>query len=115
MCHHHSNWKKQHYGPVSEKMKFYHHLRTYLIFNFVITMLMLTGSGGFGMWKASLIWGIFVGVHYLRIFGWPGTNGWFGEDWEDWMEEREGRRSEDAPEPLEQKRRGKGWREKDLV
>lgn len=95
-------------------MKFYRHLRSYLIFNFVIFMLMLMGSGGFGLWKASFIWGIFIGVHYIRVFGWPGANGWFGEDWEDWMAEREGRRR-DGPEPFEQEPGRPNWRDKDLV
>lgn len=116
MCQHHrSKWDKRHRGPVSEKMKFYRHLRSYLTFNFVIAMLMLIGSGGFGMWKASFIWGIFVGVHYVKAFGWPGTRGWFGEDWEAWMEERERRPYEKGPEPFEQETRGPKWRNKDLV
>lgn len=102
-------------GPVSEKMKFYRHLRSYLIFNFVLLMLMMMDGGGLGLWKVSFIWGIFVGVHYIKAFGWPGTNGWFGEDWEAWMEERERRRYEDGPEPLSQEPRRPDWREKDLV
>lgn len=115
MCHHHSYRGQRRRGPVSEKMKFYRHLRSYLIFNFVFFMLMLMGSGVAGIWKASFIWGIFVGIHYIKAFGWPGANGWFGEDWEAWMEERERRRHPEGPEPLEQEPRGPRWREKDLV
>lgn len=120
MCHHHRSmhYRERHYrkhGPVSEKVKFFRHLRSYLSFNLVIAVLFILGGGAWGLWKASMIWGVFVAVHYIKAFGWPGANGWFGEDWEAWMEERERRRYEDGPEPLSQEPRRPDWREKDLV
>ncbi len=65
-----------------------------------------------------MIWSIILGVRYIKAFGWPGTEGWLSDDWEDWMEERERRREDERnpePEPLELPEAQPVWRERDLV
>ncbi len=96
-------------------MRFYKHLRTYLIVNTILFFLSMSGSGGFGWLEVSMIWGIFVAFHYVKVFGIPGTNGWFGGDWKAWMEERERRKQEEQSETLFQEESGRQWRNRDMV
>ncbi|PHN04216.1 2TM domain-containing protein [Flavilitoribacter nigricans] len=102
----------------SEKIKFYRHLRSFIIFNIIMAGLWVAGSGLAGLWAIARIWGIFVAVHYIKVNGLPGTKGWLSKDWEDWMEAREKRRWDNEPEtivdePFEMKQ--PQWRERDLV
>lgn len=106
MCKNHHNGRKR--KAHTPRAKFYRNLKSFLIFNLVFAVLSIMG-GGFPFLKISAIWGIFLAIGYVKAFGLPGTNGWFSDDWEDWMTERELRYSpeEDYDRPE--------WREKDLV
>lgn len=107
MCKRHDrNYAKTRKSP---KLKFYRNLRAFLIFNLIFAVLSFLGSG-FEFWKVSAIWSIFLAIGYVRLFGLPGTNGWFSDDWEDWMTEREAQ-----PYTSAEKSRPTNWREKDLV
>ncbi len=115
-CHHHNHLHHVRYErkPVSKKMRFYKHLKSYLIVNMIMFFLMAIGRAH-NWWNASMMWGIFVAVHYVRVFGFPGTNGWLGEDWKAWMEERERRQTEETPEPLYYEGSDRKWRDRDMV
>lgn len=95
-------------APASPKLKFYRNLRAFLVFNLIFSVLSFLGSG-FEFWKVSAIWSIFLAIKYVKLFGLPGTNGWFSDDWDDWMMEREAQY-----DPAEADRPA-NWREKDLV
>jgi len=108
MCRNHNH--KYSKKPQSPKLKFYRNLRGFFIFNLVMMALIFMGSGFAAFWKISAIWSVFLLINYVKVFGMPGTNGWFSDDWEDWMAEREAQRSN-----LTGESRRPGWREKDLV
>lgn len=112
-----SKYRRHKRNETSEKMKFYRHLRSFIIFNIVMAGLWIMGSGAAGLWTVGKIWGIFLAVHYLKINGVPGTKGWLSDDWEAWMEERERRQWEKEPEPLEKEPEFEKvyWQERDLV
>ncbi|MCB0607625.1 MAG: 2TM domain-containing protein [Lewinella sp.] len=121
MGHHHHKCSHQGYHRIhhekktlSPKMRFYKRLRSYLIVNMIMFFLTMSGHAQ-GWWTASMIWGIFIAVSYVKAFGFPGTNGWFGEDWNDWMEERERRKTEETPEPLYYEGSDRKWRDRDMV
>lgn len=107
----------------SERMKFYRHLRSFVIFNIVMAGLWFFGSDLSDLWGIARIWGVFLAIHYIKVNGLPGTKGWLSKDWEAWMEERESRRQyrEDEPEtiveePQPQRRKAEPlWRDRDLV
>lgn len=104
-------------------MKFYRHLRSFVIFNIVMAGLWFFGSDLSDLWGIARIWGVFLAIHYIKVNGLPGTKGWLSKDWEAWMEERESRRQyrEDEPEtiveePQPQRRKAEPlWRDRDLV
>ena len=117
MCSNHSahyhakrRHSRKHWG--SPRYRFFRNLRAYVIFNIVMVALMLSGGGFIGLWKVSMIWGAVLFIKYVRLYGWPGANGWFSDDWKEWMHEREHRRRNEA-EPLDPK--DPGWRDRDLV
>lgn len=119
MCRNKSNYRRRKKQEPSERMKFYRHLRSFIIFNVVMALLALVGSGLAGLWTIAKIWGVFLVVHYIKVNGLPGTKGWLSNDWEAWMEEREHRRRDEEPEILvdemEMPRAQPQWRERDLV
>lgn len=88
-------------------MRFYRMFRSFLIFNAVVVALFVFGRTSGGLFLASVIWGAILFSRYVKLFGWPGTNGWFGEDWQAWMEERERKNYNDDDGPA--------IRDKDLV
>lgn len=80
--------------------KFRKSLKGFLTFNFVIFILMITGMGGAGLWKISVIWGAILAIkgrHYLKTEDHP------REDYTGPSREQYGRPR--RPE----------WRDKDLV
>lgn len=102
----------------SERMKFYRHLRSFIIFNLVMAGLWLTGNDFADIWGIGRIWGVFLAIHYIKVNGIPATKGWLSKDWEAWMQERESQHWEDEPEtivdePLREPM--PRWKEKDLV
>ena len=116
MCSNHSapyhNKRNRRRHWASPRYRFFRNVRAYMIFNIVVMALMVTGSGVIGLWKVSVIWGAILFIKYVRLYGWPGTHGWFSDDWKDWMHERESRRGNEA-EPLDPK--DPHWRDHDLV
>jgi hypothetical protein len=110
MCRNYSNHPrhKRTGKSLSPKHRFYRQLRSFLVFNLVMMVLNFIGSDFGGLWKVSAIWSIFLAVKYVKLFGIPGTNGWFSEDWEAWMAEREAQQVSNKPSRPD-------WKEKDLV
>lgn len=52
-----------------KEIKFRKNLRAFLTFNLIIFIFMITGIGGAGLWKISIIWGAILAVkgrHYLK-------------------------------------------------
>ena len=107
MCRNRSNHPNQkHQSP---KMKFYRGLRSFFIFNIVMSILYITGNGFDWFWKISAFWSIGLVIAYVKAFGMPGANGWLSEDWEAWMAERE------KNAPATPRTNKPAWKEKDLV
>lgn len=115
MCnyHHHQQFKCGGRAARSPRVRFYRNLRAYGIFHLVLLALSMVSGDWVSIWPVTVFWGMGLGIQYVKLFGWPGTNGWFGGDWEAWVEERE-RREQGAPEPLDP-RDNPNWRGKDLV
>jgi hypothetical protein len=52
-----------------KERKFRKNLRAFLTFNLIIFIFMITGIGGAGLWKISIIWGAILAIkgrHYLK-------------------------------------------------
>jgi hypothetical protein len=59
---------KQH-SDEDKESKFRKSLRAFLTFNLIIFIFMITGIGGAGLWKISIIWGAILAIkgrHYLK-------------------------------------------------
>ena len=108
------------YGNISKaayrKIKFFRHLRSYLVVNAFMFLLVLFTGGGFDWFPIILIWGIGIAFHYLKVFGLPGS-GMFSETWEQKLIEKEEdgiEYFEDFNQPQEKVKR-ESWREEDIV
>lgn len=114
MCnyHHRHQFKEQGACRRSPRVRFYRSLRAYVIFHMVMMALSLLSGHLVNIWPVTVFWGLALAIQYVKFFGWPGTQGWFGRDWEDWINERE--RREQGPEPLDP-RQDTSWKGKDLV
>ena len=81
--------------------KFRKSLRAFLTFNLIIFIFMITGIGGAGLWKISIIWGAILalkGRHYLK------------------QEDNDNNNRHDTPSKEQYGRpRRPEWRDKDLV
>lgn len=53
----------------SREVKFCKFLCFFFGFNFFIFMLMIFGMGGIGLWKISVIWGVFLVICGYCFFG----------------------------------------------
>ncbi len=111
MCRNHPNHKNSKKRNKSPRYRFYRNLRGFMIFNLVMFILGITGNGFGAYWEISAIWSIFLVISYVRAFGLPGTHGWFSDDWEAWMAEREAKHSSFSSVDADVK----DWKEKDLV
>lgn len=83
---------------VKAKKGFYGHLSSYVVVGiFFFAMNMLTDP--FDIWWPfpMLSWGIGLGIHYLTVFGFPGS-GVLSKEWEDREMEKELRRVGYDPE-----------------
>lgn len=112
---------------VQKKKKFFNHLKTFIIINVVMNIVVSLDGDFFGFLPATLFWGMGLAFHYIKVFGIPGTNiltpEWEDEEIEKEMEKMKGGKPlEDKPapppaqdEPLELKELRKNYDEKDLV
>jgi hypothetical protein len=84
----------------AKESKFRKSLRAFLTFNLVIFILMITGIGGAGLWKISIIWGAILAIkgrHYLK------------------QEDRDDSRDDTPSKEQYGRPRRPEWRDKDLV
>ena len=84
---------------VQEKKKFYRNLGTYLVMSvFFFTLNSLTSPGNWWFYWPMLGWGIGVAMHYVNIFGFPGS-GVGSPDWEEKELDKEIRRLSPKQQP----------------
>ena len=104
-----------------EKIKFYKHLRSYIVVNVMMTLLVLLTGGGFNWGPVWIGWGIGLAFHYMNVFGFPGAQGKLSKSWEREMIEKEMRGVEEEDEKLELekleklKKKERLWDDKDIV
>ncbi len=110
---------------VKKKKGFYSHLASYLVINTVFFFVVLMNSGTFGWLIPASFWGIGLAMHYLGVFGFPGSGGVGGSDWEareiqKEMDKMEGRIPDEKLDDelelkeIEKEKRG-GWSDTDFV
>ncbi|MBK7335907.1 MAG: 2TM domain-containing protein [Saprospirales bacterium] len=112
---------------VQKKKKFFNHLKTFIIINVVMSLVVAMDGDMFGFLPATLFWGMGLAFHYVKVFGIPGTN-ILTPEWEDQEIEKEMERMKGSkppeettfppapPEkPLDLKELRKNYDEKDLV
>lgn len=107
MCGH--RYKKE--GPQDERMerlRFYNHLRTYLVVNALLLFFSLKNGGNFHFMYVTFFWGIGLLSHYSKVFG----NRWMDQDRHRFDYEAE---DDEIIEPLEEKRKDPRWKNRDLV
>lgn len=113
---------------VRKKKRFYNHLKSFVIVNIVMSVLVTLDGNPFDFFPVTLMWGMGLAFHYIRVFGIPGTNiltpEWEDEEIEKEMKRIKGRRYEEPtsspppPEeekPMELKELRKNYDDKDLV
>lgn len=113
------------YQAVKAKKGFYKHLSSYILVNGAMFLVTLFTGGGFSWAPILLFWGIGLGSHYIKVFGFPGS-GVLSKEWEERELEKEmrrrgehrslpdGRRNQ-MDEHLDLKEIEKNYRESDLV
>lgn len=90
-----------------------HDLRSFLGFSiFMVVMFVIDSDIAGLLFFVSAFWGASLAFEYVKLWGWPGTKGWFGQDWEDWINEREGYTDDGREIPITDE---SGFRDKDLV
>ena len=77
---------------VKAKKGFYSHLTAFIIVNGMMSLLLLTQGEPFGFLPPTLMWGIGLAFHYVKVFGLPGTGGVGTKTWEEREIEREYRK-----------------------
>ncbi len=83
---------------VKAKKGFYGHLSSYVSTGiFFFAMNMLTDPGDIWWYIPMLAWGIGLGIHYMTVFGLPGTD-ILSKEWEDREMDKELRRVGYEPE-----------------
>lgn len=110
---------------VKRKKAFFNHLVVYLVVNTVFSLVTLFSGEPFGWFPIWGFWGIGLAIHYVKIFGIPGT-GILTSEWEEREIEKEMGRSRprmespaaegpEIKEKLELKELRKNYDERDLV
>jgi len=110
---------------VQKKKRFFNHLKSFIIVNAIMSIIVAIDGDPFGFLPATLFWGMGLAFHYVRVFGIPGTN-ILTPEWEDEEISKEMERMKGGPEekassppppeePLELKELRKNYDEKDLV
>lgn len=110
---------------VKKKKGFYGHLAVYLIVNAIFFSIVFFNGGGFAWLYPASFWGIGLAIHYLSIFGFPGSGGVGGSDWETREIQKEMEKMgggpiieeeiEDELELREIEKRKQNWDDSDLV
>lgn len=67
---------------VKKKKGFYTHLISYLAVNAALGLVVFLDEGSFEGFYPAIFWGIGLVIHYFSVFGFPGTHGVGGMDWE---------------------------------
>jgi hypothetical protein len=109
---------------VEKKKGFYQHLSSYvLVIGFLFLINIFTSPAYFWFIFPALGWGIGLGSHYFKVFGFPGMGG-NEEEWERREMEKELRRLDagqededylDLPELEQEQKQKKKWDDEDLV
>lgn len=90
---------------VLKKKKFYNHLKTFVIINVVMSMLVAIDGDPFGFFPVTLLWGMGLAFHYVKVFGIPGSNilspEWEEEELRKELEKMNGGRPPQLEEPKE--------------
>ncbi|MCC6726019.1 MAG: 2TM domain-containing protein, partial [Saprospiraceae bacterium] len=73
---------------VKAKAKFYKHFFAFVAVNTFLFLTSLFQGEPFATMPVLLGWGIGLGAHYLKVFGFPGS-GVLSKDWEDKEYQRE--------------------------
>lgn len=114
-------------SKVQKKKRFFNHLKTFIIVNVVMSLVVAMDGDMFGFLPATLFWGMGLAFHYVKVFGIPGTNiltpEWEDEEIEKEMERMKGSKPtekttfppEPPEKPLDLKELRKNYDEKDLV
>ena len=90
-----------------EKLKFYKHLKTFLIINGLLYFFAMKNGGNYHFMFMTFFWGIGILNHYSKVFGQNNGNNYR----DDFHEEDE----LDIVESFKEKRRMPRWKDKDLV
>ena len=105
-----------------QKIGFYKHLKIYVVVNVFMAAMLVFKGHAIGWFPTPFFWGIALFLHYVKVFGLPGTDGLYTEDWERRIfdEEMDKIKKEDIEsDDLElrqmDKEPGKAWDDKDLV
>ena len=113
---------------VLKKKRFFNHLKSFVIVNAIMLVVVALDGEPFQFLPATLFWGMGLAFHYVKVFGIPGTN-ILTPEWEDEEIRKEMERMKGSPkkeekaevpppspeEPLELKELRKNYDEKDLV
>ncbi len=105
MCRNH-----QSQGPLDEReerLKFYKHLKFFLIFNAIMLFFAVKNGGNMSFMYMTFFWGIAVANHYFKVFGHKG----YQEPYDDFMDDLD----DTISEPFIERKRKPRWRDKDLV
>ncbi|MCB9081096.1 MAG: hypothetical protein H6555_05230 [Lewinellaceae bacterium] len=120
MCSSHSHHTRyeyrqqhRHHYYRSPKARFLKQVRSFLVFQLVMTVLFITGHGMIGLWKISMFWAIGLGIGYIRHFGWPGAEGFLSNDYLEWLDEKDRQKGDTPTEDPSPKKAS--WRDRDLV
>ena len=108
-------------NPLSSKAKFYKSLRSYIITLIAIfTAACFIDNDIFDLFRlVALWWGIALSIHFMKLRGIPGTNGWLSDDWFDWIQSRypasEGSVKTNRSGDIDGEDYDPLWKDKDLV
>lgn len=100
-------------GPRDEKMerlKFFKHLKMFLIFNAVLLFFSVKNGGNMSFMYMTFFWGIAVANHYFKVFGQSAYRAPLDDSVED-----ADYFLDDMDRPLSRKSEKPRWRDKDLV
>jgi hypothetical protein len=104
------------------KIGFYKHLKAYVVINVFIAAINIIDGDPMGWFPMPFFWGIGLLMHYINVFGLPGTDGLYTENWEEKIfdEELEQiKKEEEEREELELRQikqdKRKAWDDSDLV
>ncbi len=107
MCRSHYQYSDKPEDDRIEKLKFYKHLKTFLIVNGLLYFFAIKNGGNFHFMYLSFFWGIGILNHYSKVFGQRNHR----MDELDYLEEEDF----EIVESIKEKRKAPRWRDKDLV